>query len=106
MISFDKFEYYINTIKRESDFVDSLTDILRTDILLEKLNCQSLALDLIGDLFRDTDDWIGYWAIELDFGKRYKDGCVTEEDGTIIPLRTVEDLYNFLVSSYKEGDIH
>jgi hypothetical protein len=106
MPTLEKFKYYMDIIQCESEFIDSLIDILRTDILFEKLNCQSLALDLIGDLFRDTDDWIGYWAIELDFGKRYKDGCVTEEDGTIIPLRTVEDLYNFLVSSYKEGDIH
>lgn len=104
MISFDKFEYYINTIKRESDFVDSLTEALQTEILLEKLNCQCLAIELIGDAFHDTNDWLGYWIFELNFGSDYTDGCVTEADGALIPLHTTRELYDFLCANMKAGE--
>ena len=104
MISFDKFEYYINTIKRESDFVDSLTEALQTEILLKKLNCQCLAIELISDMFHDTNDWLGYWIFELNFGSDYTDGCVTEADGALIPLRTTRELYDFLCANMKAGE--
>ncbi len=34
-----------------------------------------------GDL---EEDWIGYFCFELDFGKKYKKGTITDTDGSFI----------------------
>lgn len=58
----------------------------------------SILENLLKTLTNDESDWISYWLWELNFGESYTDGCVTESDGTIIPLRTPEDLYNLIIS--------
>ena len=45
---------------------------------------------------KDKDEWIDYFCFELDFGKKWKEGVITEKDGTDIILKTPEDLYNLL----------
>lgn len=54
--------------------------------------------NLLKELINDTNDWISYYMWEIDFGKKYYDGCVTESDGTNISLRNAEDLYNLIIS--------
>lgn len=49
-----------------------------------------------GDCHKDS--WIEYFIYELNFGKSYKDGDITNEDGTPIDLSTVDKLYDFLIS--------
>ena len=46
--------------------------------------------------FKDKSDWISYWMWELDFGKKWKEGVLTDEYGKDIPLRTSDDLWNLL----------
>ena len=49
------------------------------------------------EMFDNHDhSWIEYFIYELDFGKDYKSGCATFEDGEIIDLSSAESLYNFL----------
>jgi hypothetical protein len=50
---------------------------------------------LLKEAVNDTDDWIDYFVWELDFGRDYKDGCVTA-DGKNIPLKTADDLWDIL----------
>lgn len=59
-------------------------------------------IDLLEYILHDEDDWIGYWLFELDCGKRYKPGMITESDGTDIPLATIEDLWNLLTKENKK----
>lgn len=66
----------------------------------------SKSIDILYNLLRrlvnDTeDDWIGYYIWELDFGTKYEDGMVTEQDGTNIRLSTPEELYDFIQSFNK-----
>ena len=51
---------------------------------------------LLKALVNDENDCISYYCWELDFGKKYEEGTVTEEDGTPIPLATSEDLWNII----------
>jgi hypothetical protein len=44
----------------------------------------------------NEDSWIEYYLWELDFGKKYKDGCASYKDGRIIDISTPEKLYDFL----------
>lgn len=57
--------------------------------------------NLLRDLTNDKSDIIGYWLWELEFGERYEEGCVSEEDGTPIPLKTLDDVWNYLVDENK-----
>lgn len=41
-------------------------------------------------------DDISYYAWELDFGKNWLSGMVTNKDGKNIPLKNSEDLWNIL----------
>ena len=51
---------------------------------------------------KDEYDWIDYFMYELDFGKKYYDGCVLDKDKSIIDLSTAENLYEFLIKNYGE----
>lgn len=54
--------------------------------------------DALKEEFNDKNDWISYFIYDLDFGDSYSEGDVTEKDGTIIDISTVEKLYDFLVN--------
>lgn len=45
---------------------------------------------------------IEYFVYELDFGKKYRDGMVTDGKGNYIRLATVVDLYNLLIKEMEE----
>lgn len=62
----------------------------------------SLLADLLKEFTNDRYDYISYYLWEIDFGREYYDGCITDSDGSIIPLRTAEDLYNLIMSSQAE----
>lgn len=44
----------------------------------------------------NAHSWIEYYCYDLDFGRKYKDGCATDKDGLSIPLNTPEDLWNLV----------
>lgn len=100
----------INNIKKDEECIDSLNDILRE--YNKELRISSLLyeyndlLKVLKFMFDDQSDWIGYWIYDLNYGKKYKDGCITEADGTDIILKTSEDLYDFLIKEMnnKEND--
>ena len=52
----------------------------------------------------DTD-MISYFIYELDYGKKYKAGCVLDENMNEIDLSTPEKLYDYLVQDIEsEGE--
>lgn len=60
-------------------------------------------LDLIEMLCHDEEgQWISYWFFELNQGADFTPGCVSDKDGNEIPLRTLDDLYDCLLSTYEE----
>ena len=59
----------------------------------------SLLADILKEAMNDKYDYISYYLWEIDFGNEYYDGCITEADGTSIPLKTAEDLYNLITSN-------
>ena len=58
---------------------------------------EDIVISLLETMFDDKDT-ISWWIYDLEYGKKYEDGCITEKDGTIIDLSTVEKLYNYLVN--------
>lgn len=59
---------------------------------------ESLVVKLLETIMEDFGEWIGYYIYELDYGRKYVPGCITDADGTDIELDTAEKLYDFLVS--------
>jgi hypothetical protein len=46
------------------------------------------------EYFNDKDAWINYWLYDLDFGNKSAEAKYA--DGSLIPLETIENLFNFL----------
>lgn len=57
---------------------------------------ESLIVNILQDAMDDKYDWIPYWLYDLDCGKDAKADSVTHADGSNIPIRTAENLYDLL----------
>lgn len=100
-LSLESFKKYIAIIRRDEEVCENIYDASRHTVdLYETFESPCAVVNLLGLMMHDTNDWIGYWIYEMEYGEKYFKGCVTHENGVEIPLHTVEDLYNFLVSEY------
>lgn len=107
IMSKESFYKVIDDYKTMFDFTDEMNELFdkyKTDGNIYPPMCTKTVTDLLEFIFNDKNQWISYWIFELDFGKKYEDGLVTQKDGTIIPLKTVEDLYNLLVKNMEENE--
>lgn len=86
-----------------TDEMNELFDKYKMDGNIYPPMCTETVIDLLEFIFNDKNQWISYWIFELEFGKRYEDGDVKDADGSNIPLKTVEDLYDLLVRNMKEN---
>lgn len=70
-----------------------------TESFVGLTNCRSfdLIVTLLEHLTNDTSGNIQYYIYELDWGKKWEKGYITDVDGSDIPLKTIEDLYNYIV---------
>ena len=89
-----------------TDEMNELFDKYKCDGEVFPPMCTETVIDLLEFIFNDKNQWIKYWIFELDFGKNYEDGDAKDADGSNIPLKTVEDLYDFLVRNMKENGEH
>lgn len=71
-----------------SAFIYSKYEMLTIDLLKE-----ALSLD-------ESNDWIEYFIYDLEFGTKFKLGCVVEADGKAIDLSTAAALYDYLQEYY------
>ena len=56
---------------------------------------ETLIVEAIKFAMKDESDWIKHYLYELEWGKKYKDGCITD-NGKNIKLKTLSDLYKLL----------
>jgi hypothetical protein len=106
-ITYEEFEQSIKAICDCLDFQDSISeavyrynDTSKDDATLFLPTAWiDACINLLEILTDDIENnWIAYWLFEIERGKDYTDGCVTESDGSIIPLKTPKDLWNLLKS--------
>ena len=105
ILSKEEFVEVINKIQKIIEFDEKLHDLFYGygceapefpdlyDPLLKTLN-KMFGLEDEEDKYYISD--IDYFCIELDFGKKYHPGCVTEGDGTEVDLSTAEKLYDYI----------
>ncbi len=101
----DKFLECIDLIQKQIQKDDKCADAfgILTDqnrIWYDNGSIFEAALIALETQMQDESEWIRYWVWELDCGKEYKPGTVTEENKNI-PLRTPEDLWNLLNKNLK-----
>lgn len=61
-----------------------------------------IIVDLLRDIFKDQErDSLGYFVYELDFLRKFKIGCVTE-DGEPIDLSTWDKVYDHMIDIMEE----
>lgn len=102
----EKLKKYLESIKKITEQESKLDDVLReispdfggysNELAIDTL------LNMMKDLAKDESEWIDYFIFELDWGKSYKDGMVTDENGENIPLATIDDVLNIIEKENKE----
>ena len=106
IMSKESFCKVMDDYKSMWNFTDDLNDLFRkykSDGEVYPPMCTETVIDLLEFIFNDENQRIKYWIWELSFGADYQDGDVQNPDGTIVPLKTVGDLYDLLVGNMKEN---
>ena len=113
IISKEKFVEIINRLKSYNELQNKIDDLFKDNIENRErdfmnagsicIGHESVVVYLLERMF-DTD-MISYFIYELDYGKKYKAGCVLDENINEIDLSTPEKLYDYLVQDIEsEGE--
>ena len=113
MISKEKFVEIINRLKSYNELQNKIDDLFKENIENRErdfmnagsicIGHESVVVYLLEKIF-DTD-MISYFIYELDYGEKYKKGCVLDENMNNIDLSTAEKLYDYLVQDIEsEGE--
>lgn len=109
----EQFVEYVGCIKKTCDKDDMLSEAIEKAcnddcrvIGLYGAECSAMVdlLSLAMGLEVGTRDGneIEYFIYDLNFGKDYKEGCLTDMNGTPIDISTTEKLYDYIVSEVEE----
>lgn len=113
MISKEKFVEIINRLKSYNELQDKINDLFKENIDNKEndfcnaggicIGHESVVVELLENMF--NTDMISYWIYELDYGEKYTEGCVLDENMNNIDLSTAEKLYDYLVQAIEsEGE--
>lgn len=103
-LSFKDFKKHINVVRvliSLQDNIDKAGAVFYKSDIRDEFHFYyptgvSEIVELLSIIMNDTEEWIDDWVFELDCGKRAADLPRTDENGKIIPMATVEDLWNVL----------
>ena len=105
MISKEKFVEIINRLKNYNELQNDINELFNESIDNKEMDfinagsiCighESVVVYLLERMF-DTD-MISYFIYELNYGEKYKAGCVLDANMTEIDLSTAEKLYDYLI---------
>lgn len=100
ILTFEEFKAIMDSIEEEVRFQDKIYFAVKSlnGEYFRNTPAVYSTIILLDKIFEDDSECplIDYWVYELDFGKDWKEGCVTEGDNDI-KLETVSDLYDELI---------
>lgn len=112
MISKEKFVEIINRLKNYNELQDKIDNLFKDNIENRErdfinagsicIGHESVVVYLLERIF-DTD-MISYFIYELNYGKKYKAGCVLDENMNEIDLSTAEKMYDYLVQDIESEE--
>ena len=106
LITKEEFVDIINRLRESSNLVDKVDTLFRES--RENVECdfcnaaglqishEPIVVNLLQKMMRDKGEDISYFIYELDYGRDYMHGCVTDSNG-IVDMGTPEALYELLV---------
>lgn len=113
MITKEQFVKIINRLRDYNDLQDKIQDLFRDNIDNQEMDfmnagsiCvghETIVVKLLENMFNERRT-LSWWIYELDYGRKYKEGCISEANGTIIDLSTPEKLYEYLIKEMEEKD--
>ena len=112
LVNKNEFIKIINRLKDYTKLQDKINDLFK-DLLDNKeqdfcnagsicIGHESVVVKLLEDMIET--DLLSWWIYELDYGKEYKPGCLTEDDMEI-DVSTVDKLYDVLMKNYERKNI-
>ena len=99
----------LNRLREATELVDKVEKLFRDS--RDTLECdfcngaglqishEGIVVKLLEKLMQDNFGNISYFIYELNYGREYKEGCVSDKNGNI-DISTPEKLYDFLMSEY------
>lgn len=99
----------LNRLREATELVDKVEELFRNS--RESLGCdlrngaglqishEGIVIKLLEILMRDNAGNILYFIYELDYGKTYQKGCISDQSGNI-DFSTSEKLYDYLMKEY------
>lgn len=112
IINKDKFVKIMNRLKDYNNLQDKINDLFRELIDNKEqdfcnagsicIGHESIVVKLLEKMFET--DLISWWIYDLNYGKKYKAGCLTTYDNKVIDVSTTEKLYDFLIKDLKEKE--
>lgn len=113
-LSFEDFKRHIKDIQLMSELQDKIDDakhIFNKSETKEEFHFYfptgaDNIIELLSILMNDKYEWIDYWIYELDFGAKANEADCKDKDGNVIPLDTIEDLWNVLNDNEEENGIN
>ena len=58
-----------------------------------------ITMGILKDIFNDKDDWIEYFAYELDYLDKYEQGMILDVNDEPIDVSTWGKVYDFLIEN-------
>ena len=112
LLTKEEFCEYINFIKARVEAEDKINDLFTEEftdsVFMPYARCIDKIVSLLVKIMRceAIDAWgttdIDYFIYELDFGKRWPEYSVYDENEKPIPMSTPEELYDYLIKEYFE----
>ena len=106
-LSKDEFEDIIDRLKESSDLVSKVNELFRNSRDNQEcdfcngaslqISHESVVVQLLKKLMRDSCDYIDYFIYELDYGRKYAPGMIKDENDQDIDFSSVGALYDYLV---------
>ena len=101
-----EFVKIMNRLRDSSDLVNKVDELFinsRDNVECDfcngaglQISHESIVVQLLSKIMRDNSDDIGYFIYELDYGRKYEPGMITDENGKDIDIGTTEKLYEYL----------
>ena len=110
-ISKEEFVEILNRLRDSSDLVRKVNSLFRNS--RDNVECdfcngaalqishESTVVFLLRKLLKDAVENIDYYIYELDYGRKYEPGMITDENGHDIDFSSAEKLYDYLTGEVK-----
>lgn len=99
----------LNRLREATELVDKVEELFRNS--RDNLECdfcngaglqishEGIVVKMLEKLMQDSVGNISYFIYELDYGREYQEGCVSDNNGNI-DISTPEKLYDYLMAEY------